>query len=98
MMKAIGRMLMMIGLCMCTSLQTFAQADKAEQYLREAQRYNEQAEQYERDAQRYTEKANEYTRQAEKYASDGDLDRSRRYTSWANDELAKAQMRLKWAR
>ena len=65
MMKAIGRIMMIISLCMCASLQTFAQADKAEQYLREAQRYNEQAEQYERDAQRYTEKANEYTRQAE---------------------------------
>ena len=47
---------------------TIIQTDKAQQYLREAQRYNDQAEKYEREAQQLTEKATRYTRQAESYA------------------------------
>ena len=70
------------------------QNDKAQQYLREAQRYNEQAEKYEREAQQLTEKANGYTRQAESYAKKNDYSQSRTYTNWANEALQKAQLRL----
>ena len=49
-------------------------------------------------AQQYTDQANRYMRQAEDYAKDGDYDRSRMYTNWANDALSKAQMRMAWAR
>ena len=55
---------LLFSLLLALSTLGFAQADKAQQYLREAQQYNEQAEKYEREAQQLTNKANDYTRNA----------------------------------
>ena len=85
---------LLFSLLLALSTLGFAQADKAQQYLREAQQYNEQAEKYEREAQQLTNKANDYTRQAENYARKKDFDQSKRYSNWANDAMSKAQLRL----
>ena len=75
MLKVIKRILLLACILLSMSLAALAQSDRAQQYLREAQRYNEQAEQYEREAQRLTEEAEKYTRQANKYAEEKDLRR-----------------------
>ena len=75
---------LLFSLLLALSTLGFAQADKAQQYLREAQQL--------------TNKANDYTRQAENYARKKDFDQSKRYSSWANDALSKAQLRLSWAK
>ena len=79
-MKTIIKILLLmlcLGVYQPVATSAYAQNDKAQQYLRDAQRYNEEAEKYEREAQQLTEKANNYTRQAEKYAQKKDYNQSR---------------------
>ena len=82
--------ILLIIVCFFVETSVFADNDKAQKYLREAEYYTKKAEEHEHDAAYYNKKAEDYLRQANYYSRKNDSSIARTYSKWANDASEKA--------
>ena len=86
--------LFLLLLCMVAVVDiTTAQSDyyikKAQSYQREAEYYQKKADGYRDNAEYYLKRAEKYQRDAAYYTKRGDLDRTKTYSLYADNEMDK---------
>ncbi|MBQ0080882.1 MAG: hypothetical protein KBS95_04975 [Alistipes sp.] len=94
--------LVLFALCICHSIDTFAQDDyyvkKATEYTKEAEYYQTKAQGYYREAEYYLKKAESYEREAMYYTKKGDTYNANRNSMYARSARDKYLTQVGYAK